>query len=930
MAFLFTDVEDSTRLWEEHPEAMAEALSVHDRALIEVIEARGGHVFSTAGDAFCAAFSSVGSAVSVAAAAQDRMKSLEVVGEPLRVRMAVHVGETVERDGNYYGPVLNRTARLMAIGHGGQVLISAAAASLLQPEGGIELVDLGEHRLKDLSAPERVNQLLVGARVSFPPLRSVSVTRWNLPIQLTSFVGREVEVASVMTLVESERLVTLTGVGGVGKTRIALQAAAELVDRFDGGVWLVELAALTDPAVLTSAIARVLRVDERGGPDLSELMLERIGQRSMLVVLDNCEHLIDEAAKTVAFLLGHAPGLKVMATSRELLGVPGEAAYSVPSMPSPGHGAFGVEQLLDFDAVQLFVSRASASDKSFELTASNAEHVVEICRRLDGVPLALELAAGRLRTLAPAQIAQHLDARFRLLTGGARTALPRQQTLQATLDWSHQLLSGPEQIVFRRLAAFSGFDLDAVGAVCADETLDTYQVFDGLGSLVDKSLVAVQESEASRRYRLLETVRQYALDKLADSGEGAELRERHALHFGGVAASIADDLLDGPADLAVMRGKSDFDNVNSALWWAVEHNATELAARLAADFAPCLEEMRVYRGPYRWFEAVLSQLDHASDLRAVLCSWAMDFAATLGLDEEAVRWQGELDANPPPVSASARLQVALKRSAVAAFRGDFRVAYRILAPVVETAEREDPRYLQTILHDALVYAGHIGIYDDGLIQRRVALAEETGQGRHLFMAHGLAAWAYVNRGEYHKFLHHNAIAREHAEGSGNRWGLAMSDLQLARVALLRGETDEARPYALRALTAMEELDHPPQVAVAVRRLTKIALIAGDLPEAIRWAKRIDLEHHLWIGANLVAEIAFRLRYNDDSARMMGYYQGELARRDVHFLNPDERAADEELEHRLRLALGGEAATLMEEGASMNLEKAAALTTRLLH
>lgn len=930
MAFLFTDVEGSTRLWEEHPEAMAEALSVHDRALIEVIEDRGGHVFSTAGDAFCAAFSSVGSAVSTAAAAQDRVNSLEVAGEPLRVRMAIHVGEAVERDGNYFGPVLNRTARLMAIGHGGQVLLSALAVSLLQPEGGVDLVDLGEHRLKDLSVPEHVHQLMLrNAEDSFPPLRSVSVTQWNLPIQLTSFVGRDAEVAAVITLVESERLVTLTGVGGVGKTRLALQAAAELVDKFDGGVWLVELAALTDPAVLTSAIARVLRVDETSGPDLDELMLQRIGQRSMLLVLDNCEHLIDEAAKTVAFLLGHASGLKVLATSRELLGVPGEAAYSVPSMSSPDSGAAGVDQLLDFDAVRLFVSRARASDRSFELAASNASHVAEICRRLDGVPLALELAAGRLRTLTPAQIAQHLDTRFRLLTGGARTALPRQQTLQATLDWSHQLLSGPEQILFRRLAVFSGFDLDAVGAVCADETLDTYQVLEGIGSLVDKSLISVQESDVGRRYRLLETVRQYALDKLADSGDGPEFRERHALHFGGVAASISDDLLDGPADLAVMRGKSDFDNINSALWWAVEHDATELAARIAADFAPCLDEMRVYRDPYRWFEAVLSPLTEANDLRAVLCSWAMNFAATLGLDEETVHWQEELDANPLPVSASARLRLALNRSSVAALRGAHREGYRILSSMLETAEREDPRYLQPILHDAIAWASSIGIHDDVLIQRCVALAEETRQGRHLYMAHGLAAWAYVNVGEYDKFFHHNAIARVHAETSGNRWGLAMSDLQLARVALLRGETDEARPFALRALTAMEELDHPSQVSVAARRLTKIALIAGDLPEAISWAKRIDFEHHLWVSAQVVAEIAFRLGYHNDSARLVGYHQGEITRRDFHF-NPDERATDDAFERQVRHALGEEAGALMDEGASMNLEDAIALAKGLLY
>ena len=474
VTFLFTDIEGSTKLWELYPDAMKVALARHDIILRQAIESHGGVVFKTVGDAFCAAFSSAPAAVEAALAAERALFS-ERWGETgaVRTRAALHTGNAESREGDYFGPTLNRVARLLSTGYGGQILLSLPAQELVRdhlPEG-TELRDLGEHRLKDLIRPERIYQLAAwGLPADFPPLRALDPQRTNLPIQPTSFIGRRQEMAEVRRLLTATRLLTLTGTGGVGKTRLALHVAADLVDAYRDGVWLVELASVTDPALVLQAVAAALGVREQPGRPLRDTLIDFLDARHLLLVLDNCEHLVAACAQLADAVLHACPTVTILATSREALGVGGELTWRVPSLPAPdAQHPPPLEHLTQYEAVRLFIDRAVFALPSFTVTNANAPAVAQICWRLDGISLAIELAAARVKLLAPEQIAARLDDRFRLLTGGSRTALPRQQTLRAAIDWSYDLLSEPERTLLRRLSVFAGgWTLEGAEAVCGD------------------------------------------------------------------------------------------------------------------------------------------------------------------------------------------------------------------------------------------------------------------------------------------------------------------------------------------------------------------------------------------------------------------------------------------------------------------------------
>jgi len=592
--FLFTDIEGSTRLWEEHRDAMSAALEAHDALLRSIVERSGGSVVKTTGDGMLAAFDRAESAITAALDGQVALGDHPwATPSPLRVRMAIHTGTADTRDGDFFGPALNRVARLLAIGHGGQVLVSGTAAALvvddLPPDS--ELIDLGEHRLRDLDRPEHVYQLTAASlRREFPPLRSGTAHPTNLPLQSTSFVGRERELADIERLLSTGRLVTLVGVGGTGKTRLALQAAAEVVERYPDGAWIVELAPLTDASLVGAEVARALRVQPQPGQPPLETLVDYLRSKHLLLLIDNCEHLVGAAADVAHHLLGRCAELSLLASSREPLGIDAEAVYAVPSLALPAsleeagaHAAASDEELERAgrsEAVCLFAERAAATLPSFALDRSNMLAVVEICRRLDGIPLALELAAARVNVLSVAEIAQGLGDRFRLLTGGRRTALPRQRTLQALIDWSWDLLDDDDRRLLRRLSVFAGgWALEAAVSVTSERAEGTgaatdgaaarFATLDGLGRLVDRSLVAVDHHDTTR-YRMLETIRQYAADQLAASGETIALRDRHLAAFRQLTIEAGKGL-DGP-DMTTWLARIDteIDNVRGALDWALE------------------------------------------------------------------------------------------------------------------------------------------------------------------------------------------------------------------------------------------------------------------------------------------------------------------------------------------------------------------------
>jgi predicted ATPase/class 3 adenylate cyclase len=582
ITFLFTDIEGSSRLWEQHPEAMRAALQRHDAVLRAAMEGHHGYVFKTVGDSFCVAFDRAGDAVAAAAHAQHALHEEEWTETgPLKVRMAVHVGAAELRDRDYFGNSLNRVARILAAGHGGQVLLSLPVEELVrdQLETGVMLRDLGERRLRDLTRPEHLFQLvLAGLPSEFPPLRFLEVTPNNLPTLLNTFIGREAERTEVRRLLGETRLLTLTGTGGTGKTRLALQVAEEMLADYPDGVWLVELATINDPNRVVEIAAATLGLREEPDEPMRATLIRFLCGRRLLLMLDNCEHVHEECASLVAEMLRSCSTIRVLATSRHALGIAGERAWPVPPLAvlNPARDLFQTADIVatvsQYEAVRLFLDRAVAVKPGFALTPQNAAAIAQICWRLDGIPLAIELAAARARVLTPEQIAQRLDDRFRLLTGGGRSVLPHQQTLRTLIDWSYDLLSESERVLFRRLGVFGGGrTLEAIEAVCTGDGVDVYDALDLLQLLVDKSLLTVESGPFDEtRYTMIESVWGYARERLESSGEFDALRNRHLDWFLAFAEQARPGL-EGPETAAWLeRVGADQFNFRLALEWAAK------------------------------------------------------------------------------------------------------------------------------------------------------------------------------------------------------------------------------------------------------------------------------------------------------------------------------------------------------------------------
>jgi predicted ATPase len=557
---------------------MRTALASHDAMVQDAIEAHAGYVFATGGDGFAVAFARAGDAAAAAIEAQAALAAQTwPEGAAISVRMGLHTGEAEERGGNYFGPAVNRAARLMALGHGGQILCSEVTAALL---GAAVLVDLGDHRLRDLSAPQRVFQVGSG---NFPPLRSLDAFPGNLPLQLSSFIGRDIELARVRKAIHDVRVVTLTGVGGVGKTRLALQAAAELLPGFREGAWLVELAAVRDPGGVPDAFASVFGVNASAGQSLEGSLVDFLRTKRLLLVVDNCEHVLDAVGDLVEMLERSCPRLVVLATSREGLALEGERVLPVPPLAGPSAG-ISVEAVARSDAVRLFVERAALVDPEFVLSAQNVEAVGQICRRLDGLPLAIELAAARVGAMTPAELAQALAQRFDILASGRRRAVPRHQTLRAAIDWSFELCSDSERRLLARLAVFAGGGTrSAVEAVCAGEPIRAREVFESLAGLVAKSLVVAHRQAPDTRYQLLETIREYAEERLTEYGETEALHDRHGQYYGDFLHEMVESLF-GPSEIdAGKRLAAEQENLLAAIGHAIDTGNADLAMRLLRD-----------------------------------------------------------------------------------------------------------------------------------------------------------------------------------------------------------------------------------------------------------------------------------------------------------------------------------------------------------
>ena len=623
VTFLFTDVEGSTRRWEADADGMRAALAAHDNVLRSAIDAHGGFMFKHTGDGVCAAFASPRSAVDAAVAAQRKLE--------LPVRMGLATGEAELRDGDYFGAVLNRAARVMAAGHGGQVLLTESTAGLLS---GVDLVDLGPRRLRDLPNPVGLFQVRAeGLRAEFPPLRALDRTQGNLRPATTSFIGRESELAEIATAVRSHRLVTLTGVGGVGKTRIALEVAAQQAGEFPDGAWVFELAAVTDPAAVPDAVAAVLGIIQQPGKTVGESVAAALEGRVRLLVIDNCEHVVDAAADLIEAILAQSATVKVLATSREALGIGEEQVRRVPSLD--------VNSGMESAAVNLFVERALSVASDFSpAQPGEAEAVVEICRRLDGIPLAIELAASRMASMSSREVRGRLDQRFRLLVG-SRRGLARHQTLRQAVAWSYDLLDDAERTLLDRCSVFAGgFDLQSACAVSGFDSADEYVVLDVLDSLVRKSLLGADRSSRQTRFSMLETIRQFAEEELADRGESSAVRATHSRYFADREADMFA-LWDSP------RQRESYE------WVATELANLRIAFRSASDegdldTAVTIATLASYLGylaenyePIAWSEELIEPARDAGHPRlAALYTLASNCYIT-GRIEAAVRYTDE-------------------------------------------------------------------------------------------------------------------------------------------------------------------------------------------------------------------------------------------------------------------------------------------------
>ena len=611
ITYMFTDVEGSTLLWQQYPDEMRAVMARHDSLLTSAVEANDGTVVRPRGegDSIFAVFLRATDALAAACAAQQRLlRETWPEGIAINVRMAMHTGESEFRDHDYYGNTVNRCARLRSIAYGGQILISEATAQLVRDDlsGEISLRELGSHRLKDLQRPEQVFQLIhPDLPADFPALKSLDAHPHNLPVQLTSFIGREEEIDEVNGLLSTARLVTLVGAGGSGKTRLAQEIGASVIEDYPDGVWFIGLATLSETEMLRPHVAATFNVGE-------DALTGFLQGKSMLLILDNCEHLLVGAASLVQWLLS-CPGVTVIATTREALNLAGERIFQVPPLPIPEDNA-DQDKLAESDSVQLFLDRARAATPAFDLTASNAASVGQIVRRLEGIPLAIELAASRVKLLQPAEIAKRLDECFKILTGGPVDALPHHQTLERAIDWSYDMLDSDQQTLFRQLSVFrGGFTLPACGAVSGAK--DEYEVLESLGQLVDKSLVRTVLSGEETRYYLLEPLRQYATARIT-ADEAAEIGGQHARYFRDLAERASPEL-HGPRQLEWQaRLGMEHDNLRVALAWGLEAGDADLAQRTAAALAWFWLVRRHTAEAVEWFDRVLAADGGSAESRA--------------------------------------------------------------------------------------------------------------------------------------------------------------------------------------------------------------------------------------------------------------------------------------------------------------------------
>lgn len=855
ITFLFSDIEGSTKKWEKQPEAMRVALAEHDRMLREIFTSTGGYVFKTVGDAFCVAFDTAQSALAGALESQRALRNADwgEIGE-VRVRMALHTGAAEDRDGDYFGQTLNRVARILSTAHGGQVVLSLSTQELVRDHlpPGVQLRHLGEHRLKDLARPEHLYQLVAPELPGeFANLRSLESVANNLPVQLTNFIGREREMNEVKRMLGSTRLLTLTGMGGTGKTRLSLQVAADVLDNYPDGVWFVEFAAIADAAMVHETVAAALSLRQESDQPLTSTLTHFLKDRDLLLILDNCEHVVAACARLAETLLRSCPKLRIMASSREPMSIAGETAWPVPPLSLPEHwreiasSPDAMERLGEYEAVRLFSERAMLARPAFQLTSENVHLVAQICWRLDGIPLAIELAAARIRVLTLQQIMERLDDRFHLLTTGSRNAVPRQQTLRSLIDWSYDLLSESERRLFRRLSVFArGRTLEAIEGVCSGEGLDAFEIIDLLSQLVDKSLVYVEKPpEQGARYFILESIWDYANEKLVAAGESDLFRIRHLDYFLNYAEELAPKIVGPGQQTWLERVENEDFNLRYALEAALElPGQASKGLKLLTATQRFIEVRGLFKEARDVFVKLLAHPDvavrdatRAAALAAAgRLAWVSDDVPACAIyQEEALSLFRELgDAHGSSRALADLAFLALDRGDVPRTRALLDEAMRLAALLGDT------RLTAHIQHIWAVVSATEGDFEQANARDKESLSRyrevgDTWQCIILAWSVGVNAAALGHFDEAHENL---AECLQVGLDLGNRWGasypleafaaLAVAKRDYERAGKLYGAAEAQR---IRSGLVPQAADHPALASI----LSSAADFSGPAVEAAR-------------------------------------------------------------------------------------------------
>ena len=835
--FLFTDIEGSTKLSQEFPDILPVALIRHHDILKKSIEANNGYVFKIIGDAFCAAFEKAADAVRASAEIQLKLSTENWNEVTIKVRLGIHTGEAEYRNNDYFGHLtLSRTTRLMSVAYGGQILISDNTFDVVKDEQfkNISFQDLGERRLKDLIKPIRVYQLMKeGLTADFPLLKTLDLRPNNLPYQLTNFIGREKEILKVKSTIEKTNLLTLTGSGGSGKTRLALQVGADLIDEYENGVWLIDLAPLTEETLLIQTVLNTFNVIENPLKNSEEILIEYLKDKEMFIIIDNCEHIIEACSKFTEKILSNCSKIKIIATSREALRCSGEITHRIASLSLPDTNKnLTFEELTQYESVNLFIDRAIAVNPAFKINNENAPALAEICYQLDGIPLAIELAAVRTKMLSLEKIYERLSDRFKLLTGGKRTALPRQQTLKAMIDWSYDLISESEKILWRRLSVFKGgWTLEDAEEICSDENLDVFDILDYIHELTEKSIIIFQEEKD--RYRMLETIRQYGNEKSEVAGEMKVLRTKHLKYYINLSENAIPEYMGPKAKMWMDRLEDEHSNIQSALTFSVDEKLYEEGCRLAISLGKYWEIRGYISECISWLEKLMVNPESispnvfagANKLAGILNSIRGNYKNSQKYFEAALEIYEKLD-DKYGISASLNM-LGLNAYDI----GDFKGAKVYLEKCLELNKDAKISLSLANLNNSLGIVNIAeGKYNEAkvFIQECIRIARELKDDQYLSI--GLCNLADVESGlgnfeSAEKFSSEGLLLDRQL---GNTGGVILSLINLGMVYLCSDKTDKAKNCFNESLSLSNETENPLGKINSLLNLGYISLMEGNI------------------------------------------------------------------------------------------------------